>query len=99
MPNPVTNAYAEALNVIIKLINKTGRGYNFNVLIAKILFNEGTHKVITPKFNNWPASSDMDNMIMRISEAGTDYLIWDHGADMYTLIHLLVDGTFFSDQQ
>jgi len=97
MPNPVTNAYTEALNGIIKLINKTGRGYKFNVLRAKILFSEGVHKVITPKFNRRSTSSGVANM--RISETGTDYRIWNYGVDMYTLIHLLEDGSFFSDQQ
>jgi hypothetical protein len=100
MPNPVANAYTEALNGIIKLINKNGRGYKFNVLRAKILFSEGTHKIITPKFNCRPASSGMANMIsMFVSEAGADYQIWDHGVDMYTLLHLLKDGSFFPNQR
>ena len=38
-------------------------------------------------------------MSLVISESGEDYQIRDHGVDMYTLIHLLEDGLFFSDQQ
>jgi transposase len=99
MPNPVTNAYTECLNGIIKKINRDGRGYKFDVLRAKILFSEGTHKVITPKFNRRPASSGIANMMeMLISDVGADYQIRDYGVDMYTLLHLLEEGLFFPDQ-
>ncbi len=97
MPKPVTNAYTEALNGIIKLINKTGRGYKFNVLRAKILFSEGTHKVITPKFNRRAGSGIVSIRDMLISEPGADYQIRDYGVDMYTLIHLLEGGLLFPD--
>lgn len=33
-----TNAYTEALNGIIKIINRQGRGYTFDVLRARVLF-------------------------------------------------------------
>jgi hypothetical protein len=97
MPNPVTNAYTECLNGIINKINRDGRGYKFDVLRAKILFSEGTHKVATPKFNR-RTSGIASMMDLLISEAGADYHIRDHGVDMYTLLHLLEDGLFFSDQ-
>ena len=100
MPNPVTNAYTEALNGIIKLINKNGRGYKFNVLRAKILFSEGVHKVITPKFNRLVSSRSVDNSNgMLVCEPGEDYQIREDGVDMYTLLHLLEDGLLFLDQQ
>ena len=95
MPNPVTNAYTECLNGIIKNINRDGRGYKFDVLRAKILFSEGTHKVVTPKFNR-RTSGIASMMDLLISEAGEDYHIRDHGVDMYTLLHLLEDGLIFS---
>jgi hypothetical protein len=37
----VTNAYTESLNSLIRVINRLGRGYSFEVLRAKILFTEG----------------------------------------------------------
>ncbi|MHB8253598.1 MAG: ISL3 family transposase [Acidiferrobacter sp.] len=42
--HPATNAYGEALNNLIRVINHLGRGYSFEALRAKILFAEGAHK-------------------------------------------------------
>lgn len=42
--HPVTNAYAESLNNLIRVMNRLGRGYSFEALRAKILFAEGAHK-------------------------------------------------------
>lgn len=36
---PVTNAYTESLNRLIKDIKRTGRGYNFETIRAKVLYN------------------------------------------------------------
>lgn len=40
----VTNAYAESLNSLIRVMDRMGRGYSFEALRAKILFTEGVHK-------------------------------------------------------
>nr|WP_010400043.1 ISL3 family transposase [Paracoccus sp. TRP] len=50
--HPVTNAYTESLNSLIRVMNRLGRGYSFEALRAKILFTEGTHKhkLSRPKF-------------------------------------------------
>lgn len=97
--NPVTNAYTECLNGIIKLINRNGRGYKFEALRAKILFSEGAHKIIILKFNRRIGKGMANVMSLLISESGEDYQIRDHGVDMYTLIQMMEDGSFFSDQQ
>jgi transposase len=39
----VTNAYTESLNKITKLIYRVGRGYSFEAIRAKMLFNGGLH--------------------------------------------------------
>lgn len=44
----LTNAYTEALNGLVKVINRTGRGYSFDAIRAKILFSAGLHKVQRP---------------------------------------------------
>jgi transposase len=51
--HPVTNAYTESLNNLIRVMNRLGRGYSFEALRAKILFAEGAFKTeqIRPKFN------------------------------------------------
>lgn len=41
--HPVTNAYTESLNNLIRVMNRLGRGYSFEALRAKILFTEGLH--------------------------------------------------------
>ena len=42
--HPITNAYTESLNSLIRVINRLGRGYSFEALRAKILFTEGVLK-------------------------------------------------------
>lgn len=42
--HPITNAYTESLNSLIRVMNRLGRGYSFEALRAKILFTEGLHK-------------------------------------------------------
>jgi transposase len=50
--HPVTNAYTESLNNLIRVMNRLGRGYSFEALRAKILFTEGAHfkQPSRPKF-------------------------------------------------
>ncbi len=50
--HPITNAYTESLNNLIRVMNRLGRGYSFEALRAKILFAEGAHKRANsrPKF-------------------------------------------------
>jgi len=50
--HPVTNAYTESLNSLIRVMDRMGRGYSFEALRAKILFTEGAHhkKRSRPKF-------------------------------------------------
>lgn len=41
--HPVTNAYTEALNGMIKVTNRLGRGYSYEVIRAKMLYEGGLH--------------------------------------------------------
>jgi transposase len=45
--NPLTNAFTESLNGVIKHLNQTGKGYSFNVLRAKVLFYSHAEKTET----------------------------------------------------
>lgn len=38
--HPITNAYTEALNGVTKVANRMGRGYSFEVIRARLLFND-----------------------------------------------------------
>ncbi len=46
--HPITNAYTESINSLIRVMNRLGRGYSFEALRAKVLFTEGLHKKKTP---------------------------------------------------
>lgn len=46
----VTNAYTEALNGVVKVANRQGRGYGFEILRAKVLFSK-YHVPEVPYFN------------------------------------------------
>lgn len=46
---PSTNACAESLSSLIRVINRLGRGYSFEALRAKILFTERIHSKAKPK--------------------------------------------------
>ncbi len=51
-----TNAYTEALNGLVKLTNKTGRGYSFDAIRAKLLYGIGLHKQQKPPYQKeWPS--------------------------------------------
>lgn len=52
--HPVTNAYTESLNSLIRVVNRLGRGYSFEALRAKILYSEKAIKIKRPKFERRP---------------------------------------------
>lgn len=41
---PITNAFTESMNNLIKLTNRVGRGYSFEAIRAKVLYNGGLRK-------------------------------------------------------
>lgn len=71
-----TNAYTEALNGLVKLANKVGRGYSFEAIRAKLLYGTGMHKTQRPKYSkSWEVHE------MGIPEPDINY-----GNDLTTLI-------------
>jgi transposase len=54
--HPVTNAYTECLNSLIRVVDRTGRGYSFKILRAKLLMSHGATKLTSPKFQRLLAS-------------------------------------------
>jgi len=75
---PVTNAYTEAMNGMAKIINRTGRGYSFEAIRAKVLFGKAKH-VEKPK-----AFTGEMEFFFRFTE--------DYGVSMPHLIELFSDG-------
>lgn len=64
--HPITNAYTESLNSLIRVMNRLGRGYSFEALRAKILFSKGSHKIVQnrPKFERQLDDYDRDSVAM-----------------------------------
>lgn len=60
--HPVTNAYTESLNGLIRVANRMGRGYSFEALRAKLLYMEGTHKIVKPVHRNVKRPPGMENV-------------------------------------
>lgn len=44
-PFPITNAYTEGLNSLIKMANRMGRGYTYDIIRAKTLYSKEARKV------------------------------------------------------
>ena len=44
-PFPITNAYTEGLNGLIKMSNRLGRGYSYEIIRAKTLYSTEARKV------------------------------------------------------
>jgi len=93
--HPVTNAYTESLNSLIRVMNRLGRGYSFEALRAKILFTEGVHNKIKPKFRRREVMADdmaerMD-MFSTFQHAAPE-MERNFGADISTLARLIEEG-------
>jgi len=48
---PVTNAYTEAMNSVIRHVDRMGRSYSFETIRAKMLYTKSIHKTKRPKMN------------------------------------------------
>lgn len=97
--HPVTNAYTESLNNLIRVMNRLGRGYSFEALRAKILFAEGSHKIVQPrpKFERKSttigyASRAMFDVPTFSRSTQTEEQPKNYGADISTLIAMIEAG-------
>lgn len=106
--HPITNAYTESLNNLIRVMNRLGRGYSFEALRAKVLFTEGAHrhKQARPRYQRW--SKNEAKAAVREQETTFDYALpqlepppqpasrlsaqKNYGADISTLIKLIENG-------
>lgn len=84
----LTNAYTESLNSIIRKIDQSGRGYSFEVLRAKLLFNEKLHKTRTKRFNREVFHHMMYHEPNRERTVEVEE-IQNYGVDFYTLLTYL----------
>ncbi len=96
--HPITNAYTESLNNLIRVMNRLGRGYSFEALRAKILFTEGIHKKHRqrPKFQRRaePAGKALNKLIYHygIFFDQEEWAEINYGADLSTLAQWIEEG-------
>ncbi len=97
--HPVTNAYTESLNNLIRVMNRLGRGYSFEALRAKILFAEGAFKKqnIRPKFERRRSDeigADAIGMIGygTFNQQPTQSKEVNYGPDISTLVRMIEEG-------
>lgn len=93
--HPVTNAYTESLNNLIRVMNRLGRGYSFEALRAKVLFTEGVQKKGRPKFEKRKGHVLPEGAFgFMLAESSTRYDSEEdnYGADISTLVRLIEEG-------
>ena len=96
---PITNAYTESLNNLIRIMNRLGRGYSFEALRAKILFSEGALKkdLKRPKFERQVERFSRDvpafamGYVLADNNSVSDQEIC-YGADISTLTRMIEAG-------
>mgnify|MGYP000081794141 FL=1 len=86
LPSQITNAYTECLNGLIKMANRIGRGYSYEIIRAKTLYAKQARKVGSG-VRLLPSSES------QISAKTTSETI-EYGPHIPTLIGLAEDGDF-----
>lgn len=81
--HPITNGYTESLNNLIRVMNRTGRGYSFEALRAKMLFAEGFQKVKRPLYQRDPIPDDAIGLFEMVAEP---QIVTRYGSRISTLI-------------
>ncbi len=92
--NPVTNAYTESLNGVARYINRMGRGYSFDVLRARLLYEKqaiktgpSLHK--KPRLNKSVSYANESTPIVDNLVSSAEF-----GAHLPTLLKLFEEGYF-----
>lgn len=85
-PSQITNAYTECLNGLIKMSNRIGRGYSYEIIRAKTLYAKEARKVgsgirLLP-------GADSQSQIKSVSET------IEYGPHIPTLMNLAEEGKF-----
>lgn len=89
---PITNAYTEALNGLIKIANRQGRGYSFDVLRAKVMFSNGLRRPIKPRYNKQIPDSVMWQLNSMFEISKPERYQWKCGIDITTLTQKMEQG-------
>lgn len=99
----ITNGYTESANNLVKEMNRMGRGYSFDVIRARILYDPvarkpttkairgkgGKVKKVEPPENSWAFVSTT-----QMNEVQNAERVIEYGPHIPTLVKLLKDGYF-----
>jgi transposase len=97
---PITNAYTESVNRLAKDMNRMGRGYSFEVIRARMLYNEKARKdgavVETVQVDDDQASTNFEFQRMTMASIRKKQVrrVIEYGPYIPTLVRLLEDGHF-----
>jgi len=98
---PITNAYTESVNRVAKDMNRMGRGYSFEVLRARILYDKKARKhgsVIETVLVDDDDPMTTDFVFQRMTTAATRKKkitrVVEYGPYLPTLARLLEEGYF-----
>jgi transposase len=91
--HPITNAFTESLNGLIRVVNRLGRGYSFDALRAKILFTKGTHKIKSSKYpKDWVEEGLM--LLRRLPDLNRPVELEEinYGVNIFALLEMIDSG-------
>lgn len=101
---PVTNAYTESANNIARSIDRMGRGYSFEVLRARLLYDElarkDTRTALRKRKRKEPDSETIDYAVLEKMIPGLnvetviEQQVVEYGPYLPTLVRLLEEGYF-----
>jgi transposase len=98
--NPITNAYTESVNSLVKGMNRMGRGYSFDVIRARMLYDPKARKAGAVQMVE-PSPEPGQTFFTKYTGLGTmsrsrptHRRIVEYGAHIPTLVRLLEDGYF-----
>lgn len=100
---PITNAYTEAVNGVAKGINRMGRGYSFDVLRARLLYNPRARAATAAKIQVPVVDREPDSFakytLGRMVSGPTKRVhfterVVEYGPSLEVLSMLLADGAF-----
>lgn len=100
--HPISNAYTESINNIAKQKNRMGRGYSFEVIRAKLLYDKKAREVNTtilrPRSRKRSTKDDLTEHFMTTQEilesADQKPRVIEYGPHLPTLAKLLEEGYF-----
>ncbi len=99
---PITNAYTEAVNGLVKTMNRMGRGYSFEVIRARMLYDEKARKdgtqVVTERKpeedDGKPSMGFVTDVRGQPRREKTVQRVVEYGPYIPTLTKLLEEGYF-----